>query len=167
MLDGRRKSNGRFRDASAQLALCRLHWGQYRTIAQLASDMDVGELTVRDWLAWWRQAWAVDVARGDDGIMYVAESGAIDMDRLRAWVESGHAFDGAVYMGSQLPPGYAPPVEREWPEIPRPLSSPVFTYRKPQQAPVVRPAARPAIPPPPGAPEPLYDEDGTDLGNLI
>lgn len=135
MLDGRRKSNGRHRDASAQLALCRLHWGQYKTIAQLAADMEVGELTVRDWLAWWRQAWAVDVARDERGVLFVAESGAMDMPRLRAWVESGQAFEGAVYMGRPVESGYVPWVEREWPEVPTGTVKPLFKYRPPATGP--------------------------------
>ncbi len=155
MIDNRRKSNGRYRDASAQLALCRLHWGRYRSASELAADMGVGEVTVRDWLRWWREAWAVYIDRGEDGILTVVESGAVDMLRLRAWIESGHAFNGAEHMGVRYGPGHTPWIDREWPEVPRGGVAPVFRFIQKAAMPV-RPVA---VVPPSADDEPLRDDE--------
>lgn len=144
MYDSRRKSNGRYRDASAILALCRLHWGRYRSVAQLASDMGVGEVTAREWLRWWRETFAVVTGRSSEGFLEVAEPGAMDMLRLRAWVESGHAFTGAEYMGERMDAGYVPWVDREWPEVPAPEVRAVFSYKAPAR-PVAPAPVRPAV----------------------
>lgn len=123
MGDSRRTSNGRYRDAQAILALCRLHWGQYRAVSELAGDMRVAENTARDWLTWWRQTFAVHIERDYRGVMCVTSSGAMDMARLRGWIETGHAFDGAELMGRPVEPGYRPWVDREWPDGPEPVAS--------------------------------------------
>lgn len=144
MYDGRRKSNGRYRDASAILALCRLHWGRYRSVAQLAGDMGVGEVTAREWLRWWRETFAVVTGRNGEGVFEVVNQGAVDMARLRAWIESGHAFTGAEYMGERIEAGYTPWIDREWPEVPGPAVRPVFDYRPVRAAPAA-PVVAPAV----------------------
>jgi hypothetical protein len=131
VMDGRRKSDGKYRDASAQLALCRLNWGQYRTFGELAVDMGVREVTVREWFKWWKLNWGVTVMRNELGVMYVEDQGAVNLGQLRAWVESGYAFAGAVYMGRVIERGHVPWVERDWPDVPAAAVAPIYRNAAP------------------------------------
>jgi hypothetical protein len=146
MGDSRRTSNGRYRDAQAILALCRLHWGQYRAVSELAADMKVAENTARDWLTWWRQTFAVHIERDYRGILEVVSSGSQDMGRLRGWMETGHAYDGAIHMGRPIAAGYKPWIDRAWEDDPTDAGSGAPLYMHPEQPRPLRPipSARPA-----------------------
>lgn len=156
MGDSRRTSNGRYRDAQAILALCRLHWGQYRAISELAADMKVSENTARDWLTWWRQTFAVHIERDYRGVLTIASSGAMDMGRLRGWMETGHAYDGAIVMGRPVEPGYKPWIDRTWEDVPTDATSGAPLYVHQEEPRPVRPVARPA-------PAPALDPDDEDF----
>lgn len=126
-----RKSNGRYRDLMAQTALIRLWRGEYRGFNTLAADCDVAEITVRDWFTWWRTTWGVHIDReSSDGTLVVANWGAIDPNRLEAWIKSGRAADGALLNGVALPLNYVPWTTREWPKARVPGERPVFVYRE-------------------------------------
>ncbi len=128
-LERKRISNGRYRDLMAQTALVRLWRGQYKSIAQLAIDCEVNELTARGWMTWWRQAWGVHLGREDDGELCVANWGAVEPNRLEAWIKSGRAADGALVNGLPMPVNYVPWTTREWPPARAMGDRPAFVFR--------------------------------------